>query len=298
MINNSKSKIFFSSGKVILSGEHSVVYGEPALISAINLGIKASVEERTKEVNKNSKAGYLNHIFKIFKEKFSSKNLNTDNLEIKVTSNLPRKSGLGSSAAYAHVVFLCLLNHFNLILPEEEIFNLVWQAEKFIHGNSSGTDPSAVVFGGVQIFRKGKRKMLKSFSKMDFILVNSGKPEESTGEMVSLVKTKVESNKNNSKIIKDIGRVTFNMIESIKDKNFDPCLLTQNERLLEKLGVVSLKAKNMIKEIENQGGFAKIRGAGGVKKGSGWILAYHPNKDGLKEFLSQNTIESYKIEIK
>lgn len=293
-----KSRTFFSSGKVILSGEHSVVYGEPALISSINLGISASIEEKINKVGKNSKAGYLNHIFKIFNEKFSDLNFDTDNLKIKIDSNLPRKSGLGSSAAYAHVIFLCLLNHFNLILPEEEIFNLVWQAEKFIHGNSSGADPSAVVFGGVQIFRKGKRKMLKSFSKMDFILVNSGKPEESTGEMVSLVKTKVESSDFFSKTIKEIGQVTSKMINSIESDNFNPSLLSQNERLLEKIGVVGKKAKNMIKEIENHGGFAKITGAGGVKKGSGWILAYHPDKNGLDTFLSQNTIESYKIEIK
>ncbi|MBU0974440.1 hypothetical protein KKD03_01940, partial [Patescibacteria group bacterium] len=181
MINNLKSNTFFSSGKIILSGEHSVVYGEPALISAINLGIEASVEVKARKDQRSPKTEYLEHIFKIFKDKYINESLSTDDLEIKIISNLPRKSGLGSSAAYAHAVFLCLLDHFNFNPSDEEIFNLVWQAERFIHGNSSGADPSAVVFGGVQIFRKGNRKMLKSFSKMDFILVNSGKPEENTG---------------------------------------------------------------------------------------------------------------------
>ncbi len=299
MINNINNKTFFSSGKVILSGEHSVVYGEPALISAINLGIEACLEERTSiKVPGSSKGKYLKHIFNIFKEKYVDKNLNTDNLEIKVVSNLPRKSGLGSSAAYAHAVFLCLLNHFDFQLSNEEIFNLVQQAEKFIHGNSSGVDPSAVVFGGVQEFKKGSRKMLKSFSKIDFILINSGKPEENTGEMISLVKMRVESSESFSKIIKEIGKVTLKMVASIESNNFDPKLITQNERLLEKIGVVGKKAKKIIKEIENLGGFAKITGAGGVKEGSGWILAYHPNADELDEFLRKNTIESYKIEVK
>ena len=292
------NKKFFSSGKVILSGEHSVVYGEPALVSAIDLGVEAFVSNSKVYFNPPKNKNYLQNIFKIFKEKYDDKKLNLDDLVVLINSNLPEKSGLGSSAAVAHAVVLSLADFFKIKISLEEIFKLVQEAEKYIHGVSSGIDPSAVVFGGVQVFKKGVRKKLSGIAKLDFTLVNSGDVAETTGEMIDLVRSKVETDGRFSNIIKKIGVVTSDMIKSININNFNPKLLTQNQRLLEELGVVGERAKKIVKEIESLGGFVKITGAGGVKNGSGWLLAYHPNKKVLTSFLTENTIENYRIEVK
>lgn len=320
---------FFSSGKIILSGEHSVVYGEPALVSAIDLGISAcaSYEEKFQQ-----QSGYLGEICSIFKRRFvksscldfdflvSTNPINTNNLAINIESNLPRKSGLGSSAAFANAVFLCLLGYFNIKLSKEEIFKLVLEAEKYIHGTSSGVDPSAIVFGGTQIFKVGRqinlssssdanrtifeRKNLKNNLKLKFTLISSGEAVETTGEMVSFVRSRAESDDKkekdfSAKIIKKMGEVTTNLIKSIASSDeFNYSLISENQRLLEDLGVVGKKAKNLVKEIEALGGFAKITGAGGVKQGSGWLLAFHPYQKKLEKFVENNNLESYKILVK
>ena len=68
--------------------------------------------------------------------------------------------------------------------------------------------------------------------------------------------------------------------------------------MLEDLGVVGSKAKKIIKKIEEIGGYIKISGAGGVKTGSGWLLAYNPDIRLLDSFLSKNTWEYHNIEVK
>jgi len=83
---------------------------------------------------------------------------------------------------------------------------------------------------------------------------------ETTGEMINLVQSKVKSKKR-----KKMGKITNNFIKSISSDEFDYSLISENQRLLEDLGVVGKRAKSLVKEIETLGGFAKITGAGGVR---------------------------------
>lgn len=302
-----KQKIFFSPGKVILSGEHSVVYGQPALVSSIDLGVKAEVINHL-NISKNN---YLNHILSVFQNYLINRNLypqnlkkidnELDNLNFLVTSNLPSKSGLGSSSAYAHAIILALIDYLNLNLSKEEIFDLVYEAEKFVHNNPSGVDASAVVFSGTQVFKKinknFEREKIENSSILSFRLINSGRSIESTGEMVNLVKNNIEKSSQKKEIINKIGMVTNNLITSIVDQKFDPSLLSINQRLLEKLGVVGKKAKKMVKEIESIGGFAKITGAGGIENGSGLLLVYHLDDSILDSYLARNPARNYKIQV-
>ncbi len=111
--------------------------------------------------------------------------------------------------------------------------------------------------GGWLKFQQGKWQVMKLLFKT-VILINSGKPKESTGEMVRLV-------------AKGNYKQEFKMMGELVNR-WRPELIQENERLLEKIGVVGEKAKKIIRQIEAGGGQAKICGAGGVKAGSGVIL--------------------------
>lgn len=284
-----KVEVFFP-GKVIISGEHSVVYGEPALVASLDLGIKVFVKEGVlQEKWKNDQ--YLQGLFKIFEE-WSA--LKLEDFSLEVESNLPEQSGLGSSAAFAAAIFQALTDFYDLNLSKDELFSLTLKGENLIHGNSSGVDPAIVINQGLLIYQKGKEfKNLETNFKGQFFLINSGKAAESTGEMVA----KVATVENRDDLIKEMGRITKKIISSFESGNFKQELFKENQRLLEKIGVVGAKASKLIKQLEENEAVAKVTGAGGLQSGSGYILALHENSEKFSKILESQGLEFIKISL-
>jgi mevalonate kinase len=222
-------------------------------------------------------------------------------LNIEVKSKLPVISGFGASAYVASTVIgsLKIMSGKNLTL--EELNKLTYEVEKIIHGRPSGADPTTVVYGGVIKFSKTNDKFEfrkinfdKKIKKKKMWLINSGKASESTGEMVELVRKKMERQRIKfSKIITKMGEITDLIIRSFENGVIETELIEENERRLEELGVVGERAKAMIKKIEAVEGAAKISGAGGVKSGSGLILVYHKDPNLMEEIIKQEAWQSF-----
>lgn len=295
--------IYFSAqskGKVIISGEHSVVYGMPALVGGIKLFREVVLRKPKKR--KIAHSDFINNVFNIFEEKFR---VLIGNIEIMDLGKLPVGSGLGSSAAFAHAIFLSLLKYFDLSVSKGELYKMVQESEKFSHGNPSGVDATAVVYGGLLEFIKGDGQVTINQLSQDkdvlngsnFFLIDSGRPIETTKEMVEMVSSRVKDNQEFQQIIKKMGQVTSDLITMVKENNFDESVIKENQVLLEKLGVVGEKAKKIIKKIEDIGAVAKITGAGGIKNGSGMILAYAKDYGKISSLIRKNKWKSYQIKI-
>lgn len=289
-----------SKGKVIISGEHSVVYGQPALVGGLKLFREVVLREPKKRVIAQSEI--IGNIFTIFENKYGKK---VENLEVLDLGKLPVGSGLGSSAAFAHAVFLSLLKHFNIEANKEDLYQLVQESEKFCHGNPSGVDATAVVYGGLVEFVKGVGQNTinqlnyenSSLNKTNFYLIDSGRPLETTREMVEMVSERLKENAQLLEVIEKMGQVTKRLIEKVKEQTFDTEAIRENQRLLEQLGVVGEKAKQIINQIEEIGAVAKITGAGGVSDGSGMILVYSADHDRISDLIKKNNWKSYQIQI-
>ncbi|NCN03740.1 MAG: hypothetical protein GW942_01540 [Candidatus Pacebacteria bacterium] len=295
-----KSTSAQSKGKVIISGEHSVVYGQPALVGGLKLFREIVIREPKKR--HISQSAIVDNILQIFEYKYA---VNVGNLEVVDLGKLPVGSGLGSSAAFAHAVFIGLLKHFGLSASKGELFELVQASERFCHGNPSGVDATAVVYGGLVEFIKGDENNFINqinnqnnlLTKSNFFLIDSGRPVETTKEMVEMVAAKITADQALQVVIEKMGQVTSKLISAVKENGFDSEAIRENQRLLEELGIVGEKAQLIIKQIEETGAVAKITGAGGVINGSGMILAYTLDHDKISDLIKKNNWKSYQIQI-
>lgn len=294
----------YSNGKYILTGEHSVVYGEPALVCELQRKLCVELVPMTQLSSQQTPAKqseYEKHILALFAQKFGC---DVSSIRLQVNSELPQKSGLGSSAAFAHAVLKELADHFSIPLTQEELFKLVLQAEAFVHKNPSGIDPCAVVYGGLHTFQKDiqtnelAKEKIRLSRKYELLLVNSGHATETTGMMVQRVADLVRSKPETITTIQTIGNISTAIVAQLSSGNFDGELLDENQQELEKLGVVGNKAQSIITKITKTGAHAKITGAGGVATGSGWILVFDTDLSAVENLCVQNGWENIKTEVK
>jgi len=291
-----KSLCYSAPGKVILSGEHSVVYGKPAIVCAIDkrLSITFTPAEKTQ---------YTDTIFPILErsvmEFLKSKKIPIKKVEYaySVKSSIPIGRGLGSSAAYCASISAGLLELFTgREWSKDEVNMCAYQMEKYFHKNSSGVDTSTSVMGGLLYFRK-EFEFLKTISSLSIkvpkkfmdslLLIDTGKPVETTGEMVQAVgKLFNKESERTERIFNDIEKTTKRLIISLikEDILFFRENIQKNELLLEQLGVVSDKAKKLLFKLKEYGE-GKVTGGGGKKDSSGYILFYADDIDKTKKIL-------------
>lgn len=291
--------------KIHLMGEHAVVYGKPALLSAINLRIKLSIFSSKTPPNLEGNAKILKEtVEELIKQKFNIKKIPT--YDIKIDSQIPIGSGLGSSAAISASFVSALLSYLKIKWDLNLVNELAYEGEKIFHGNPAGADNSTVVFGGLLYYRK-EFEFLKNITKLDlkvdskikpFFLINSGDSTETTKQMVEKVRLKKDrSPKLIEGIFSDQEQQTKNLVFALKDGDEKLLIKTvkKGQQNLEKLGVVGKKAQSIIRQIEEIGGAAKISGGGGFKTGSGLLVCYHPTPKKLTQLASKNNWEIIEV---
>src|SRR3989304_191754 len=157
-------------GKIHLLGEHSVVYGKPAIIAAIDLRLTVTIRplssviatppwrgEQTSSTVEDSSLIVQNDKIKEIFEPIVKKHLKIKTIppyKLEISSQIPIGSGLGSSAAVSVAYITALLSFLKYKWDLNLINQLSFEAEKVFHGNPSGGDNSTVCFGGLIWFRK------------------------------------------------------------------------------------------------------------------------------------------------
>jgi len=293
-----KNISYSTPAKVILSGEHAVVYGKPALVCAIDKRLMATVIE-----GKNADSKMAEIIFFV-KKYLRDKNIPVaeKNCHVSIQSDIPVGRGLGSSGALSVAASAALMEFFTGVqYKPEEINNCAYQLEKLFHKNPSGVDPTTSCFGGLIYYRQ-EFEFLKSIASLhakipkkiaeNLYLIDSGKPFETTAEMVQKVGKMY--NKRSifiESIFQKIEKTTKRMVVSLmkEDKEFFKQTIKENESLLEKIGVVSSQTKKLLYTLKPFG-IGKITGAGGKKNGSGYILFYSMKKNKLEKYLQEKNI--------
>ncbi len=179
-------------GKVIISGEHFVVHGGVALVAAIGRGTKVEASRAEHfaletPIGGSRPAGSSPlPVERVVREMYRERS-HEPKVRLRVSSDLPAGAGLGSSAStmVAAVAAVSRLEAWNL--DANSVAETSMMGEKMVHGNPSGVDVAASVFGGVLEFRVGREPWQVPLEKpAKFLVVYSGK-RRSTGRLVSKV---------------------------------------------------------------------------------------------------------------
>ncbi|ODS43018.1 MAG: mevalonate kinase [Candidatus Altiarchaeales archaeon IMC4] len=199
--------------KVILLGEHAAVYGNPVLVAAVDLRTYAEVEKSKSGeftlTNKSTniknlkfrfsdlpgmKAGWATVLTAEAIEKtYGFLDLEkSDGLNIKLKSDIPVSSGLGSSASAASAMVLAIAEEFGRKITKEEIAKIAWDIENIVHGKSSGVDPFAVTHGGVIRYRKGEGKTVRVKRYPDITIAHTGIRSDTKESVAEVMKLKDE----------------------------------------------------------------------------------------------------------
>lgn len=300
-MTNAGSITFSAPGKIHLLGEHSVVYGKPALLTALDLRVTVTI---SKPIPTNAGIQLSNKIKEII-EPIVKKYVKTKSIppyQLKISSQLPIGSGLGSSAAISASCTAALLTFLKVKWDLNLVNDLTYEAEKVFHGNPSGADNSTVVFGGLIWFRKESEDLKTiqplSFSipaelEKNFVIIYTGTPKQSTKEMLEMVSSKAAKFK---KIFDDQEKLVRELFIVLKEGDEKELIeiLRKGERNLELMGVVSKFTQNIIRKIETNGGAAKICGAGGNTGPTGMLLCYHKNPVTIQNIAKLYNLDYFK----
>jgi hydroxymethylglutaryl-CoA reductase len=151
-------------GKIILLGEHSVVYGYHAIAAPIGLSVRADVTRgwSTSEpviadrdvdgtVREPLREDLSHRVADLIMERLG---VPAAGLRVDVFSDLPRASGLGASAAFAVAVIRAVAASFDVRLSDAAVSELAFECEQIVHGTPSGIDNTVATFGRPILFRK------------------------------------------------------------------------------------------------------------------------------------------------
>jgi mevalonate kinase len=275
-------------GKMILFGEHAVVFGKPALALAFDLRVRASVSTSDQySVNGHPmRPKYHAYISAALDEAWDGPPVG-----ITTRSSIPSGSGLGSSAAVTVSSMGALLEERGRYDPVE-IARKSFEVEYRVQKRASPTDTSTSVHGqGVLVSPDRGDQFLWRISKGDkawcvhhchvpdltFVVGFTG-VHASTGPLVDMVRSRVESEPECGRAVDRIGEIVLEGVEAIRraDKPALGALMSENHELLNRLGVGHDSLDRLVEACRGLSYGAKLTGAGGG--GSMIALTDQPRK--------------------
>lgn len=267
--------IGYAHGKIILMGEHAVVYGEPAVaIPFTAVKIKATVEKNQGKTSIDCLfyKGLVEEMPELLESLHKAIDISlekikkNDWLSIKIESTVPAERGMGSSAAVAVAVTRAIFDYYSRPLMDAELLEIVNEAEKIAHGNPSGLD--ALMTSSHVPYYYIKNQELSPFDlNLHGVLVvgdtgMTGKTKEAVKDVADKVKAYPETYGNDIRALGQLARESLYFLENDMPVELGKHMSAAQE-LLRKLDVSSTKLDQLITAALSAGALgAKITGGG------------------------------------
>jgi hydroxymethylglutaryl-CoA reductase len=279
-----------AAGKVILFGEHAVVYGRHALAVPIVDAVRAAVtpcDESTtlvvkdwglrSVVDRESTDGIDAAVNLILQEL----GVGNENFCINVTSSLPRGMGLGSSAALAVAIIRAVTQCVGTDVTDERVNAIAYECEKLAHGTPSGIDNTLSCYGEPMLFRNSGSLEIQTLKLKESppLVIGLGHAAGPTHEQVAGVRSRFDQDTRHYGLLFDqIGEISQSGAKALLARQYDELgrLMNVCHGLLNAIEVSTPDLENMVAIARRNGALgAKLTGAGG----GGSIVALCPGAE-------------------
>ena len=270
-------------GKIILFGEHFVVYGMKAVLCSIDKRITATsqfIDEKVIRIRSSLGESEIsidssNNLEKV-QQKFMKpffyvaqraikENSSKSGIELVLESEIPTGVGLGSSSA-ACVAATASVNGLFCKLSKNNVMKIAVQAERIIFEQNSGADSSVSTFGGLVSYDlKNGFEHISSRNDLRFIISNSAQVHNTQDVVRQVRNFKEKNNDLFNKLCKLEIDIVDNAMSSLKENDLNKLgsLMLKNHDLLKQIGISTEKIDRLVEEAKKTSYGAKITGAGG-----------------------------------
>jgi mevalonate kinase len=266
----------FGPGKVILLGEHAVVYGHPALAVPLSLGVTARGTPADR-----CELGGLPELSppqrRMLDAAFDAVASATGRppLRIALSSTLPVSMGLGSSAALAVAVSRLLLGASGKRATPSRVLALALRMEEAFHGTPSGVDHTVSAHAAPLLYRRanparpgrpGRVRQVRIGARATLVLALVG-PRRGTQETVAALRRRAARwPVRYGRLFKEMGRLALEGTAALEKGDLDSLgdAMNVNHGLLAAAGVSSPALDAAVDALRRAGALgAKLTGAGG-----------------------------------
>lgn len=271
-------------GKVILLGEHAVVYGRPAIAVPV-IQVQARVEVEDQPVGRgitivatdlgqqfepshadvaDSAAVALASTVRNTLERLGQHR--EPDLRITISSTVPIGRGLGSGAAVATALVRALAAHLGGYLTARDVSDLVYRTEILHHGTPSGIDNSVISFGKPLYFIRGQLDEVFWLGRPLCLVIGDTGVPSSTREVVADVRRRWEADRATYEAhFTAIGSLVEAARQAMVEGDLPALgrLMDANQRELRAVGVSSAELERLIGAALDAGALgAKLSGSG------------------------------------
>ena len=271
-------------GKVILFGEHAVVYGRPAIaVPVTEVAAQVVIEDGPAGGGTVIAAHDLGAVHRgidgvspgtaVYPLVATIRNVlrtlavsTVPDIVVSISSTIPIGRGMGSGAAVATAMVRALAAHLGWQLTNETISELVYQTEIIHHGTPSGIDNSVIVYRTPTYFVRGRSPQPFSVRSPFRLIVADTGVTVATREVVDDVRQAWERAPiRYDEVFDSIGEIAKSARKSIVEGRNEDLgrLMNENQRLLEEIGVSSPALEALARSARSAGAKgAKLCGAG------------------------------------
>ncbi len=268
-----------TAAKIILFGEHSVVYGYPAIampLRSLRMTARSEPDDGAAGQSILTSLGWSGPM-KDAPSHFASVLRAVDvgrefvgrpgvPIHITTASDFPQQRGLGSSAAAAGAVIRAILDSYGASATPEQLFELTQEAERIAHGRPSGLDAVTTSADSPVHFEAGVTTKL-DFDLGAWIVIADSGIEGSTRETVGHVRSLFENSPATTRPrLARLGAITGEAVEGLRTRDIEGlgARMTEAHGLLGELGVSIPKLDALVSAAQEAGAVGgKLTGGGG-----------------------------------